>query len=157
MSITYARFNDITRARIASRQLRRRVGPEGSVEVLRSAGRLSHHTIPLRMTAARVGTIVGGVIVGLLSVMTVATAMWFITQNGRPIPAPAETLGLALGLSALLGGLAGALTFATDNGSKCQRVRSWLDHGHPVVVVNAERGHEETLRSLGAGAVGKIG
>lgn len=157
MSITYARFNDLTRARIASRQLRRRVGPEGRVEILHSPGRLSHHTIPLRMTAARIGAVVGGAIVGLLSVLTVTTAMWFVAQSGRPIPAPAETLGLAVGLSALLGGLAGALTFATDNGSKCQRVRTWLDHGHPVVVVNAERGHEETLRSLGAGAIGKFG
>ena len=154
MSITYARFNDLARARLAAGHLRRRVGVGARVDVLCSVGGLSHHSIPLRMTAARNGTIYGGVAVGLVTAVTMTSLIWGLTQYGRPIPAIGETLVLALGLSMLLGALAGALAFASDNSRKCQRMRSWLRDGHPVVVINAARGHEETLRSYGA--VGKI-
>lgn len=157
MSITYARFTDHTLARKASEAVRRRIGGAGRVEVLRSPRRLSHHIIPLRMTAARIGAIIGGIIVGLLSVLTVATALWVLTNNGRPIPAPAQTLALCVALSGLLGGLAGALAYASDNAPTVHDLRAWLGKGKPVVLVEADRGHEETLRHLGADQAGRLG
>jgi hypothetical protein len=157
MSITYARFTDHTLARKASEAVRRRIGAAGRVELLRSPRRLSHHTIPLRMTAARVGSIIGAVVVGLLSVLTLAAGLWVLSTNGRPIPCPAETLALGVVLSSLLGGLAGALSFASDNAPTVHDLRAWLGKGNPVVLVDAERGHEETLRGLGADQAGRIG
>jgi hypothetical protein len=156
MSITYARFNDYAHARGAARRLARRVEPGEQVEVVRNPRRLSHHLIPLRMTAARVGAVLGGVVVGLLALLTLASGIWVLTQSGQAIPAPGETLALVVGLSALLGGLAGALAFASDNGAECQKVRRWLDEGNTVVFVDGPRGHEETLRHFGAKAVTKV-
>ncbi|MFO7566803.1 MAG: hypothetical protein R6X02_29440 [Enhygromyxa sp.] len=156
MSITYARFSTHKLAREAARRLRRRIEAAGRVELLRSPRRLSHHTIPLRMTAARFGAVVGGVVVGLLSVLALAAGLWVLTNDGRQIPAPAETLGLCVALSALLGGLAGALSFASDNRPTVNDLRAWLGAGKPVVLVEAERGHEDTLRSLGATRVGQL-
>jgi hypothetical protein len=157
MSITYARFTDFTLARKATETMRRKVGEDGRVELLRSPRRLSHHTIPLRMTAARFGLVVGGLVVGLLSVIAVGAGLYVLANNGRPIPAPTETLMLCLVLSGLLGGLGGALCFASDNGPTVKDLRAWLGMGKPVVLVEADRGHEETLRSFGAARVGKIG
>ena len=156
MSITYARFDDPAHARTAASRLRRRVEPSDRVEVVRNPRRLSHHVIPLRMTAARVGSIVGSVVVGVLAALTLASGVWVMTQSGQTIPAAGETLALIVGLSALLGGLAGALAFASDTGAETEQVRAWLDQGAAVVLVDGERGHEETLRGFGAGAVAKL-
>lgn len=157
MSITYARFNDYNLARQALQSIRRRIGEAGRVELLRSPRRLSHHLIPLRMTAVRIGAVVGGIIVGLLSVLAAAAILWVLATGGRPIPAPVETLTLCVLLSALLGGLAGALSFSSDNGPAVQDLRAWLGEGKPVVLVEAERGHVDTLRSLGADEVDELG
>lgn len=157
MSITYARFPNPIIASQASQQLRQRMAGSGTVEMLRSARRLSHHIIPLRMTAARVGGALGGVTVALLSVLAVSAGLWTMASAGRPVPAVGETLALCVGLSALLGGLAGALAFASDSTANIQRLRGWLRSGKPVVIVESRRGHEQTLRMLGADAVGKIG
>lgn len=157
MSITYAQFTSDSLARKASEAVRRRIGAAGRVELLRSPRRLSHHVIPLRMTAARIGAVIGGVAVGLVSVLALAAGLYLLTSNGQPIPAPAETLALCAALSGLLGGLAGALSFASDNAPKVCNLRAWLGDGKPVVLVEAERGHEETLRHLGADQAGRIG
>jgi hypothetical protein len=157
MSITYARFTDPMLARKATETIRRKVGAAGRVELLRSPRRLSHHTIPLRMTAARFGLVVGGLVVGLLSIMAVGAGLYVSANNGRPIPAQGETLMLCMVLSTLLGGLGGALSYASDNGRAVRDLRAWLGMGKPVVLVEAERGYEDTLRSFGAARVGKIG
>ena len=157
MSITYARFTDPTLARKATETMRRTVGAAGRVELLRSPRRLSHHTIPLRMTAARVGMLVGGLVVGLLSIIAVGAGLYVMANNGSPIPAAEETLVLCMCLSGLLGGLGGMLSFASDNGPTVRDLRAWLGMGKPVVLVEAERGYEDTLRSFGAARVGKIG
>lgn len=156
MSITFARFENPIEARKASQQLRERLSTTDKVELLRSARRLSHHIIPLRLTAARIGTLLGGICVAVLSVMAASAGLWVMTSAGQPIPAAGETLALCVALSALLGCLAGALSFASDNTRKIQRVRGWLDHGSPVVVVEARRSHEDTLRLLGADLVDEI-
>jgi hypothetical protein len=157
MSITYARFSNHNLAREAAQRIRRRIEAAGRVELLRSPRRLSHHAIPLRMTAARFGAIVGGLVVGLLSVLAVGAELWVLGNEGRQIPDLTATIGLCVMLSVLLGSLAGALSFASDNGATVDGLRAWLGKGKPVVLVEAERGHEETLRSLGATRVGQLG
>jgi hypothetical protein len=156
MSVTYARFSNYTVARKASQLIRNQVGEAGHVELLRSARKLSHHTIPLRMTAVRVGALVGGGVVALLSLIAAGTCLWALTSAGEPIPAARETLAVCVGLSTLLGCLAGALSFASDSTATVQRMRDWLGMGKPVVLVEARRGHEQTMRLLGADIVGKI-
>jgi hypothetical protein len=156
MSITYARFSSYTVARAASQQIQETIGDSGSVQLLRSARRLSHHTIPLRMTAVRVGTLFGGAVVALLSLVAVGTCMWTMTEYGQPIPAAAETLAVCVGLSTVLGCLAGALAFASDSTVAVQRMHGWLGSGKPIVLIEAKQGHEQTLRLLGADIVGKI-
>jgi hypothetical protein len=156
MSVTYARFSSYAVARKASQLIRNQVGEAGHVELLRSARKLSHHTIPLRMTAVRVGTMVGGGVVALLSLIAAGTCLWALTGTGEPIPAARETLAVCVGLSTLLGCLAGALSFASDSTATVQRMHEWLGKGKPVVLVEARRGHEQTLRLLGADIVGKM-
>jgi hypothetical protein len=113
--------------------------------------------IPLCMTAARLGTLAGGAIVALLSTITAGVLFHIVGLPGDPIPAPVATLGLCVGLSTLLGCLAGALCFATDNNATVERMRDWLRDGKPVVIIETNRGHEQTLRHLGADQVGKLG
>lgn len=156
MSVTYARFSSYTVARKASQQIQESIGDAGSVQLLRSARRLSHHTIPLRMTAVRIGTLFGGAVVALVSLIAVGTCIWALTASGQPIPAAAETLAVCVGLSTLLGCLAGALAFASDSTVAVQRMHGWLGQGQPVVLVEARQGHEQTMRLLGADVVGKI-
>ena len=78
-------------------------------------------------------------------------------MSKRPRNAARLELALCVMLSAMLGGLAGALSFASDNRPMIDDLRAWLSEGKPVVLVEAERGHEETLRSLGATRVDKLG
>jgi hypothetical protein len=157
MAITYARFSSQAAAREASKLIQQEIGDSGRVRVLRDAQRLSHHMIPLCMTAARFGTVFGGGVVALLSTITAGTFLWVIGLPGEPIPSPIATLALCVGLSTLLGCLAGALCFATDTNATVQRMREWLSEGKPVVLVETKRGHEQTLRQLGADQVGKLG
>ena len=156
MSVTYARFSNYTVAREASQLIREHVGEAGRVQLLRSARKLSHHTIPLQMTAVRIGTVFGGAIVALLSLIAAACCLWAIAAAGQPIPAAGHTLAVCVGLSTVLGCLAGALSFASDSKATVQRMRDWLLTGKPVVLVEARRGHEQTMRLLGADMVGKI-
>jgi hypothetical protein len=156
MSVTYARFSSYTVARQASQRMQEHIGDSGRVQLLRSARKLSHHTIPLRMTAVRIGTLFGGAMVALLSLIALGTCMWALTASGQPIPAAGETLVLCVALSTLLGCLAGALSFASDSTIAVQRMHDWLGHGNPVLLVEATRGHEQTMRLLGADVVGKI-
>ena len=67
MSITFAQFENHNVAKQASQRLRKRLGKGGRVEVIQNDRRLSHHVVPMRMTAARVGAVAGGIIVGGLS------------------------------------------------------------------------------------------
>jgi hypothetical protein len=156
MSVTYARFSNYTVARKASQQIRERVGDAGHVQLLRSARRLSHHTIPLQMTAVRIGTLFGGAIVALLSLIAAGACLWAIAAAGQPIPAAGQTLAICVGLSTVLGCLAGALSFASDSKVTVQRMRDWLRTGKPVILVEAKRAHEQTMRLLGADMVGTI-
>jgi hypothetical protein len=157
MSVTYARFSSYTVARQASQQMQEQIGDSGRVQLLRSARKLSHHTIPLRMTAVRIGTLFGGAAVALLSLIAVGTCMWaFTAGSGQTIPAAGETLAVCVALSALLGCLAGALSFASDSTATVQRMRDWLGNGKPVLLVEARQGHEQTMRLLGADLVGRI-
>jgi hypothetical protein len=157
MSVTYARFSSYTVARKASQQIQETIGDSGSVQLLRSARRLSHHTIPLRMTAVRIGTLFGGAIVAVLSLIAIGTCMWALTvASGQPFPAAAETLAVCVGLSTLLGCLAGALAFASDSTVTVQRMHDWLGEGKPIVLVDARHGHEQTMLRLGADVVGKV-
>ena len=156
MSVTYARFSNYTVARNATQLIREHVGDAGQVQLLRSARKLSHHTIPLRMTAVRIGTIFGGAVVALLSLIAAGACLWAFTASGQPIPAAGHTLAIVVGLSTVLGCLAGALSFASDSKATVQRMRDWLRTGKPVVLVEAKRGHEQTMRLLGADMVGRI-
>jgi hypothetical protein len=157
MAITYARFSSHTAARDASRLVQKQLGSSGRVRVLRDSQRLSHHMIPLCMTAARFGTVFGGAVVAVLSTITAGIFFYVIGLPGEPIPAPVATLALCVGLSTLLGCLAGALCFATDSNATVQRMREWLHDGKPVLIIETSRGHEQTLRHLGAEQVGKFG
>jgi hypothetical protein len=78
------------------------------------------------------------------------------SASSGPIPAAAQTLALCILLATVLGGLAGALSFASDNGRICKRLQAWLRSGGEVVLVNSERGHEDTLRMLGATEAGSL-
>ncbi|NVB36924.1 hypothetical protein G6O69_03720 [Pseudenhygromyxa sp. WMMC2535] len=154
MSITYARFKSHELARRASKVLRRSREP-ARVDLLWSPERLSHHAIPLHMTAARSGVLVGSVMAGLGAILALAGALWLTGVGGEGALIGARgTLTLFVGLSALFGGLAGALSFASDNGIKVQRMRRWLSAGDQVVIVEARRDHEDILRGLGADQVG---
>src|SRR5690606_41081662 len=82
MSITFARFENPIEARKASQLLRERLSTTDKVELLRSARRLSHHIIPLRLTAARIGTLLGGICVAVLSVMAASAGLWVMTSSG---------------------------------------------------------------------------
>jgi hypothetical protein len=108
------------------------------------------------MTAVRVGTVFGGAVVAVLSLIAVGACIWAMTASGHPIPAAMQTLAVCVGLSTLLGCLAGALSFASDSTVTIQRMRDCLGNGKPVVLVEARRGHEQTMRLLGADVVGKI-
>jgi hypothetical protein len=156
MSVTYARFSSYTVARKASQRMQEHIGDSGRVQLLRSARKLSHHTIPLRMTAVRIGTLFGGAAVALLSLIAVGTCMWALGSAGQPIPAAGETLAVCVVLSTLLGCLAGALSFASDSTSTVQRLRDWLGSGKQVLLVEARHGHEQTMLHLGADVVGKV-
>jgi hypothetical protein len=156
MSVTYARFSNYSVAHRASQLLRDEIGETGRVQVLHSARKLSHHTIPLHMTAVRVGALFGGAVVALLSLIAAGTCLWAMTSSGQPIPAAAETLAVCVGLSTLLGCLAGALSFASDSTATVRRMHDWLDMGKPVVLIETNRGHELTMRQLGADVVGRI-
>jgi hypothetical protein len=157
MAITYARFSNYAAARTASNLIQQQIGKSGRVRVLQNAQRLSHHIIPLCMTAARFGTVFGGAVVALLSTVTAGIFFWVVGLPGEPIPAPVATLALCVGLSTLFGCLGGALCFATDTNATVQRMREWLREGKPVVLIETGRGHEQILRHLGAEQVGKIG
>lgn len=156
MSVTYARFSSDAAARQASQRMQEQVGDSGRVQLLRSARKLSHHIIPLRMTAVRIGALFGGAAVGLLSLIALGTCMWVLSASGQPIPLAGETLAVCVGLSAVLGCLAGALSFASDSTIIVQRMHDWLGDGKPVVLVEARQGHEQTMRLLGADMVGKF-
>jgi hypothetical protein len=154
---TYARFSNYAAAREASNLIQQQIGDKGRVRLLRNAQRLSHHIIPLCMTAVRLGAVFGGTIVALLTFIASGTFIWVFGWSGEPVPAPLATLALCVGLSTLFGCLAGALCFATDTNAKVQRIREWLSRGKPVVLVESRSDHEQTMRFLGAEMVGKIG
>lgn len=158
MSITYARFSTYAAAREASNLIQQEIGNSGRVRLLRNAQRLSHHIIPLCMTGVRFGTIFGGAVVAVLSLVATATVVLLLGSFGE-VPVPVATLLLCVGLSTLLGCLGGAICFATDTSAVVQRMQEWLREGKPVVLVEARGGHEQTMRLLGADAntVGKIG
>jgi hypothetical protein len=158
MSITYARFSNYAAAREASNLIQNEIGSSGRVRLLRNAQRLSHHIIPLCMTGVRFGTLFGGAVVAVLSLVAAATFVLLLDSFGE-VPSPLATLILCVGLSTLLGSLAGAICFATDTSAVVQRMQEWLREGKPVVLVEARGGHEQTMRLLGADAntVGRIG
>jgi hypothetical protein len=95
-------------------------------------------------------------VVSTLSLIAAGACLWAFAAAGEPIPAARETLAVCVGLSTLLGCLAGALSFASDSTATVQRMRDWLGKGQPVVLVEARRGHEQTMRLLGADIVGKL-
>ena len=154
---TYARFSNYASAREASSLLQQQIGDSGRVRVLRNAQRLSHHLIPLCMTAVRMGAVFGGTIVAVLTLIASGTFIWVFGWSGQLVPAPVATLALCVGLSALFGCLAGALCFATDTNAKVQSMREWLRGGKPVVLVESRGDHEQTMRLLGGEMVGRIG
>jgi hypothetical protein len=154
---TYARFSNYAAAREASNLIQEQIGEAGRVRILRNTQRLSHHIIPLCMTAVRLGTVFGGTIVALLTLLASGLFLWVFGWAGNSVPSPFATLALCVGLSALFGCLAGALCFATDTNAKVQRMREWLRGGKPVVLIESRSAHEETMRFLGAETVGRIG
>jgi hypothetical protein len=158
MSITYARFSNYAAAREASNLIQKEIGNSGRVRLLRDSKRLSHHITPLCMTGVRFGTFFGGAVVAMLSLFAGAACVLLLGAFAD-IPVPLTTLLLSVGLSTLLGSLAGAICFATDTSAVVQRMQEWLREGKPVVLVEARGGHEQTMRLLGADAntVGKIG
>lgn len=154
---TFALFDKGTKARLALRALEDSAIPRERIQLLSGPHRLSHHTMPLGMTAARIGAIVGGVVVGLLAVLAVGTVVWTLTQDGGPIPAPVHTLVLAIGLSTLFGAFAGLLSFSSDNRAGCGRIRGWLRAGREVLLVDDDGPRlDEELRRLGALHVDRV-
>jgi hypothetical protein len=154
---TYARFSNYAAAREASNLIQQEIGNSGRVRVLRNAQRLSHHIIPLCMTAVRFGAVFGGAMVAALTLVASGAFLWVLGALGEPVPVPAATLALCVGLSALFGCLAGALCFATDTNIKVEAMREWIGGGKPVVLIESRHDHEQTMRFLGAETVGKIG
>jgi hypothetical protein len=114
---------------------------------------VSHHTIPLRLTAAGIGVVVGMLFVGVLAVVAVGLALLF----GLPAIVPGETVALVVGVSMVFGALAGGLSFASDNSPVVKRLRRWTRDGKSVVFVDdRRRTHEQTLRHVGAEQVYKM-
>ncbi|MCA9683261.1 MAG: hypothetical protein KC457_13760 [Myxococcales bacterium] len=143
-------------AKQASQRLRKRLGKGGRVEVIQNDRRLSHHVVPMRMTAARVGAVAGGIIVGGLSLLAVTAWLNYAVEEQGRVLAIGETLALTLLLATMLGAMAGALCFASDATAVVQRLRGWLRRGKTVLIVDDPRLHEETLRACGAKIVGRV-
>lgn len=156
MSLTYAQFENQDAANQASQRLSMCLGEDGRVEVIRSVRHLSHHVVPLRLTAARVGAAVGGIVVGVLSVLATMAWLAYAIEDQGKVLAPGETLLLTLLLSTLLGAMAGALCFASDATEVARRLRDWLRQGKTVLIVDDPRLHEDTLRTYGAKIVGRV-
>lgn len=156
MSLTFAHFESQSLATAASLRIGENLGEGGHVEVIRSALRLSHHIVPLRMTSARSGAIFGGVVVSMLSMLATTGWLAFSVNDGAPLLAPADTLVVVPLLSGLYGALAGALSFASDSRAAAENMRDWLREGKPVLIVDDPQDHEETLIDCGASFVGKI-
>ena len=58
--------------------------------------------------------------------------------------------------TAILGGLAGALSYATRVRSDLRRMREMVRHGHGVLIIESERDLDELLRERGAVTVGSF-
>lgn len=151
MPFTYAQFKSSSAAQRAVRRLR--AGARDDDLRVTVLNMVSHHTVPLRLTSAGIGVFLGATSVALVAMAAVGLALSF----GLPVIAPRETIALVLGISTLLGGLAGGLSFASDNSPVAQRLRRWTREGKPVVFVDdARRTHEQTLRHVGAVQVYKM-
>ncbi|PRQ04801.1 hypothetical protein [Enhygromyxa salina] len=96
--------------------------------------------IPLALTESRAGAWGGALAVGFVSAFALAAGLWTANLlSPTSLLAPLTTGAVFVGLTAILGSLAGALAFASDSKGLTQQLRSHIDLHQPVVLVHGTR------------------
>lgn len=151
-STNYAIFNNHRNAQLAHHWLRRQLGADADLAVVHRQESLSHHVIPLRMTRSRDGALGGAAGVGIMGALVLVPALLLV--HTAPLLAPVATVALCIGLAAVLGSLAGALAFSTDNSELVGNLRGHLARRHAIVLFPGPHELEAELANLGAIRVG---
>ncbi|PRP92720.1 hypothetical protein ENSA5_47610 [Enhygromyxa salina] len=130
---------------------------EGEVELLSDPGDLTQDKIPLRHTMAGVGMIIGAsVTAGLMLTALVGLVLLGVDALPSRVPSPYATMAIVVMLAALLGGLAGALSYSTRAREELRRLRALLRLGNSVLLIETERDLSEMLRRRGAIQTGSL-
>jgi len=153
MQTVYAVFRTSIGARRAYSRLRGQLGPDARVALIEQPEALSHHVVPIQMTEARRGALIGALAVA----GTIALILSLAGLLGAgPELAPARTSLLSVALGALLGGLAGALAFSSDSKARLRRLREHLRVKRPILIVSGGLGLERQLERFEPMRVGVL-
>lgn len=154
--MTYAVFPSAERAVAAEAAVDEVID---SMELLTNEEDLTEDKVPLRLTMARLGAIFGAALAASAGVL----ALWLLVMSGLPgapslrhVYAPWSMLGAVAAVAALLGGLAGALSFSTRFQARIDRLRKVLHRGNAVLLVETEYEVDDALRRRGAVQVGSL-
>ena len=125
--------------------------------VLEKPERLSHHVVPLAMTDARRGAVSGGALIAGLTALVFGLGLAALSvQGSEPLLPPGPTLALCVGLGAVLGGLAGGLSFASDSKALLQRLRGHLRRQRSILLVSGSLSLDRELQRFGPVRVGVL-
>ncbi|PRQ02694.1 hypothetical protein [Enhygromyxa salina] len=153
--LKYALFPNRKAAHVARAEVDAAI--DGEVELLDKAADLTQDKIPLRHTMAGVGTIMGAsVVAGMMLASLAGLVMVGVDALPPRITSPYWTTAIVVMLAALLGGLAGALTYSTRARQELRRLRGLLRFGNTVLLIETERDLDLLLRRHGAVQTGVL-
>jgi hypothetical protein len=151
----FAIFANRKRARAAERNVDSTV--EGDVELLTQPEQLSVSAISMPMTMARAGAIIGASSVAGSALLLLAALAWLDPGVASPAAlAPYATIAVVVTLAAVLGGLAGSLSFTSQARPKIERLREHLGYGHSVLLIESDRDISKLLHNAGAVQTGTL-
>lgn len=153
----FAIFANRKRARAAERNVDSTV--EGDVELLTQPEQLSVSAISMPMTMARAGAIIGASSVAGSALLLLAALAWLDPGAASPASsalAPYATIAVVVTLAAVLGGLAGSLSFTSQARPKIERLREHLGYGHSVLLIESDRDITKLLQNAGAVQTGTL-
>ena len=154
-STNFAIFKTHRNALLAQHWLREKLGNDAKVTMVDRPGSRSHHEVPLSMTRVCRGAIAGGVgVAGVVALVLGATLVGFHTM---PALSPVTTVGACMGLAAILGGLAGALSFSSDSNMPLRSLAGHHSRRQSIVLFPGPDVLRTELERFGAIRVGALG